>query len=136
MLRRLLPVTIRGMASMITQVSSRQIGWALAACVAGVIALSQLSHPGRALPMSTPTATAAKSDAQAPGFETDIPDRGAALLLACRQDALQLCSNVVPGQGRVVRCLAERRNDLSEYCQSTMIQRRLNYGRLRRTAQD
>jgi len=42
----------------------------------------------------------------------------------------------VPGQGRVVRCLAERRNELSDYCQSTMIQRRLNYGRLRQTAQD
>jgi hypothetical protein len=121
---------------MITRVSSRQIGWALAACVGGVIALSQLSHPGRALPMSTPTTTAATRDAQAPGFETDIADRGAALLVACRQDARQLCANVVPGQGRVVRCLAERRNDLSEYCQSTMLQRRLNFERLRRTAQD
>jgi Cysteine rich repeat len=119
---------------MITQVSSRQIGWAVATCVAGVIALSQLSHPGRALPMSTPTT--ATRDAQAPGFETDIADRGAALLLACRQDARQLCSNVVPGQGRVVRCLTERRNDLSDYCQSAMLQRRLNFARLRRTAQD
>ena len=121
---------------MITQVFGRKIGWPLAACVAGVIALGQLSHPGRALPMSTPTASAAKSDAQAPGLETDIPDRGAALLLACREDAVQLCSKVLPGQGRVVRCLAERRDDLSDYCQSAMIQRHLNHGRLRKTAQD
>jgi hypothetical protein len=120
---------------MITQVFNKQIGWALATCVAGVIALSQLSHAGRALPISTPTITATH-DAQAPGFETDIADRGAALLVACRQDARQLCPNVVPGQGRVVRCLTERRNDLSEYCQSTMLQRRLNFARLRRTAQD
>jgi hypothetical protein len=117
---------------MITQVSNRQIGWALTTCVAGVIALSQLSHPGRALPMPTPTTR----DAQAPGFETDIADRGAALLVACRQDARQLCPHVVPGQGRVVRCLTERRNDLSDYCQSAMLQRRLNFARLRRTAQD
>lgn len=36
--------------------------------------------------------------------------------LQCRADVARLCSSVLPGRGRLVACLIERRTDLSPAC--------------------
>jgi hypothetical protein len=39
---------------------------------------------------------------------------------ACMADQARLCSDVVPGNGRVVRCLAAQGGQLSQTCASAM----------------
>ena len=121
---------------MTPQISKKEITWALAACAASLIILGYASHPGSALPMAAPAASERTATNDASSFDTDIADRGTALLIACRDDAVRLCASVTPGQGRVVHCLAERRDDLSDYCRSAMIQRHLNRERHRQALQD
>ena len=115
-----------------------QVACALSVTIASFFVLNQATHPGRAMPMSTGSVLtdASANDTQAPSFETDITDRGSALLVACRQDAVRFCASVTPGEGRVVRCLSQRRDDLSDYCRSAMIQRHLNRDRVRQVKQD
>jgi uncharacterized protein GlcG (DUF336 family) len=39
---------------------------------------------------------------------------------ACLSDSARLCANVVPGQGRIVRCLAQQPDQLSTACATAM----------------
>lgn len=39
---------------------------------------------------------------------------------ACREDASKFCSNVQPGGGRIVLCLANNRAKLSEPCRKVL----------------
>jgi uncharacterized protein GlcG (DUF336 family) len=39
---------------------------------------------------------------------------------ACMSDSARLCANVVPGQGRIVRCLAQQPDQLSTACATAM----------------
>lgn len=52
--------------------------------------------------------------------QTTLGDRAAVQAAArvCRADAARLCKGVQPGQGRVLACLREHREDLSEDCRA------------------
>jgi hypothetical protein len=39
---------------------------------------------------------------------------------ACMSDSARLCADVVPGQGRIVRCLARQPDQLSTACAAAM----------------
>lgn len=118
---------------MTTWLSSRQLACALAAGVAGIVIIGQALYSSNAV---SAAAAAVTADSGPAGFATDIPDRGAALMTACRSDAAQFCAQVTPGQGRIVSCLAARRDDLSDYCRSAMLQRRFNRERYHQAMQD
>jgi hypothetical protein len=48
----------------------------------------------------------------------DMPPWAAMLAArdACKTDAQRLCSDVVPGGGRIIRCLMEQRGQVSRHC--------------------
>jgi len=48
-----------------------------------------------------------------------IPEVHAAIS-ACMADRSRLCADVMPGQGRIVRCLAARSDQLSPSCATAM----------------
>lgn len=58
----------------------------------------------------------------APASQAQTPtgDRAAAQAAAraCRADVSRLCKGVQPGQGRVLACLREHREELSEACRT------------------
>jgi hypothetical protein len=66
-------------------------------------------------------ATATMAAAQNKGVEKLqwVPEMRAAVQ-ACMADQERLCSDVVPGQGRVVRCLAAQGGRLSVACATAM----------------
>jgi len=39
---------------------------------------------------------------------------------ACKPDVRQLCRDVQPGQGRIINCLLDHQNDISEACYSAL----------------
>jgi hypothetical protein len=39
---------------------------------------------------------------------------------ACRGDYMRLCATVLPGEGRIARCLAENRPSLSPACEKSL----------------
>jgi len=43
---------------------------------------------------------------------------------ACKADARKLCNRVNPGEGRVVRCLADKKDQLSPACRDKLSQAR------------
>ncbi len=43
---------------------------------------------------------------------------------ACRDDRARLCADVVPGGGRILRCLAARAPAVSQQCKSALIRAR------------
>ena len=47
-----------------------------------------------------------------------------AAVAACGADRQRLCSSVLPGGGRIVRCLAANADGLSPQCRSAMIEAR------------
>jgi hypothetical protein len=123
---------------MISKAPRALIACALSATVAGFFILNQVSPPDGATPAAAAAAIsdASANDTQAPGFEADFTDRGAALMMACRDDVLRLCTGAASGRGGVTRCLAERRDDLSDYCRSAMVQRHFNRERNQHAMQD
>ena len=44
------------------------------------------------------------------------PDTADSIMDACRSDYHRICSEVVPGDGRVARCLMDHERDLAPYC--------------------
>ncbi|MFA5898189.1 MAG: hypothetical protein WC829_03640 [Hyphomicrobium sp.] len=45
-----------------------------------------------------------------------------AAMSACSDDRWRLCAGVMPGGGRIVRCLAAKPNALSPHCRSAMLE--------------
>ena len=67
----------------------------------------------------------------APGHAQSVDARAAmsnpavkAAVSACSGDRSRLCSGVWPGGGRIVRCLAERPDQLSPNCRTSLEQAR------------
>lgn len=50
--------------------------------------------------------------------------RRAALREACKGDYQQLCSTVQPGGGRILKCLRDQSDKLSEGCKTALAQRK------------
>jgi hypothetical protein len=48
---------------------------------------------------------------------------------ACNADIIEFCSTVVPGGGRIVRCLADNREELSIGCLDGMLKAKAALGR-------
>jgi hypothetical protein len=48
----------------------------------------------------------------------------AAAVAACRGDQARLCASVLPGGGRILRCLAAQAPATSDQCKSALIQAR------------
>lgn len=48
----------------------------------------------------------------------DAPEEGKELAQACKADAEALCKGVKPGQGRIMRCLADQTDKLSGACRA------------------
>ena len=48
---------------------------------------------------------------------------------ACRDDIRRYCANVMPGGGRIIRCLAESSDQLSAACKSSMLAAKSALGR-------
>jgi Cysteine rich repeat len=114
------------------QFSKTQIALTFAAAIASFIAVGQIIHPGRALPLSAATVGGllpssvrmSFSPAPASHLDTQPADHRAGLRAACQQDVQKLCGTIASGHGRIVRCLAERRSEVSEACASAMMQER------------
>jgi hypothetical protein len=47
-----------------------------------------------------------------------------AMRQACEQDYRRLCATVVPGEGRILKCLTEHDKDLTPGCRSALASRR------------
>ncbi len=132
---------------MMLQVSKSQIALAVTAAVASFVAVGQFMHYGRALPSvppqaspasvadAAPTITPQASAPPATRLEARNPERQAGPRGACRQDVRQLCGDAAPGQGRIVRCLAEHRGQISESCRTAMLQRRMERQQQRQALQ-
>jgi hypothetical protein len=51
-------------------------------------------------------------------FATDNPPTGGASRGPCRADVEKLCPNVQPGGGRIIACLKQNKNKVSDSCKS------------------
>ena len=70
------------------------------------------------LAMTAATTLAVAQDAGAEQLRR-IPEVSAAVS-ACRSDQLRLCADVIPGNGRILRCMAAKSDLLSVACASAM----------------
>ena len=48
----------------------------------------------------------------------------ARLLAICQSDLQKLCANVQPGGGRILQCMAQHQNEISQPCKQAIIQAR------------
>jgi hypothetical protein len=39
---------------------------------------------------------------------------------ACKDDVARFCSNIKPGEGRIINCLKERENELTPQCKAKL----------------
>ncbi|ORE96341.1 cysteine rich repeat-containing protein [Acuticoccus yangtzensis] len=42
------------------------------------------------------------------------------IFVSCREDYKRYCSTVEPGEGRIARCMADNRDQLSSQCRTTV----------------
>jgi Cysteine rich repeat len=119
------------------ELSKTQIAVALAAAAASFFVVGEIMHQSRASTMATrvadtaapsaaPTSPAAIAAMPAPRLDARSAERPNGARAACRDDVQRLCGDVASGQGRIVRCLAERRSEISAQCRSAMQQRQLD----------
>lgn len=50
-------------------------------------------------------------------------------IAACRSDVSKFCPSVVPGGGRILRCLAENQNGVSQVCRDAILTAKTALGR-------
>lgn len=50
-------------------------------------------------------------------------------IAACRSDVSKLCPNVVPGGGRILRCLAANQDSVSQVCRDAILTAKTALGR-------
>jgi hypothetical protein len=50
----------------------------------------------------------------------EYKDKTKAMMDACNDDVVKYCSDVKPGEGRMVKCLKEHKNDVSQACKDEM----------------
>ena len=114
---------------MTIQLTKLQVAGGLVAAAVVLFTAGQIMHPSRtSTAAAAPVAEPAASDASAvptPRVDTRASKRQANLNNACHEDAQRLCGNIARGEGRI-RCLVERRNEVSEACRGAMAQRRLD----------
>jgi Cysteine rich repeat len=54
------------------------------------------------------------------------PARGGEVRAACEADAKKLCPDVVPGGGRIMQCLKQHKDEVSEACKQAVMKARQN----------
>jgi hypothetical protein len=123
------------------QMSKTYVALALTGAIAGFIAVAEVMHPSRGLPVSalTDADSGAARAASAPAMPVRVPyveRRPVDGRTACRQDAQRLCTGIAPGEGRIVRCLVERGDEVSPVCRSAMAEQRMNRTRQRETMEN
>jgi hypothetical protein len=90
-----------------------------------------MSHPRYHLAVAVALACASTlctAEAQALPPEANNPAVKAAIS-ACTGDAQKLCAGVVPGGGRIVRCLAAKQSELTPACRDSMLNAKAALGR-------
>jgi len=119
------------------QASKPYVVLALTGAIASFLVVGQLMRISRAIPAAMVPVTSPRvadggrtfmpqaSVPMVPRLDARSPDRQAGPRGACREDVRQLCRDVTPGQGRIVRCLAEHQIEVSESCRSAMLERRM-----------
>ena len=92
--------------------------FAIAAASTIVSALAQAQDKGPA-PTAAPTAATAPAAAPAdtPGAKAEVP-----AISPCTEDIEALCKGVKPGEGDVLRCLADKSAELSSACKGRLDQ--------------
>ena len=92
--------------------------FAIAAASTIVSALAQAQDKGPA-PTAAPTAATASAAAPAdtPGAKAEVP-----AISPCTEDIEALCKGVKPGEGDVLRCLADKSAELSSACKGRLDQ--------------
>jgi hypothetical protein len=81
-------------------------------------AATVLTMSGLAFAQAPPPMTKSEFEALARSREVNIA------VAACDSDRWRLCSVVVPGGGRIVRCIAAHAESLSPQCRSAILQAR------------
>jgi Cysteine rich repeat len=77
---------------------------------------------GFALSIAALAQSALADEAPAPAS----PARGGEVRAACEADAKKLCPDVAPGGGRILMCLKEHKDEVSEACKQAVSKARQN----------
>lgn len=58
---------------------------------------------------------------------TQVRQDAEAIFVSCHEDQNKFCADVEPGQGRIMRCMREHREQLSDQCRSEVERVRQNW---------
>jgi hypothetical protein len=74
-------------------------------------------------PSSTPPSsqTPGQSPAQSPGAQAPSPQAVAEARAACETDIQKLCPTVQPGGGRILTCLKQHKDQVTDVCKQAVI---------------
>ena len=69
----------------------------------------------------TPAQTPAQSPAQSPAPQAPSPQAVAEARAACETDIQKLCPSVQPGGGRILACLRQHKDQVTDVCKQAVI---------------